>query len=75
MAVEFGVNPLGLGPGKSSVPTRSCSTVQLRRYQSGEIDYTGSISKRGDRRVRTLRYKSARVVLTRYKGRLKLSQG
>jgi transposase len=41
----------------------------------GEIDYTGSISKRGDRRVRTLRYESARVVLTRYKGRLKLSQG
>ena len=34
-----------------------------------------SISKRGDRRVRTLRYESARVVLTRYKRRLKLSQG
>jgi transposase len=25
-----------------------------RRYQSGEVDYTGSISKIGDRRVRTL---------------------
>src|SRR3984957_5983969 len=43
-----------------------------RRYQSGEIDYTGSISKGGDRRVRTLRYEAANVMLTRYKGSLKL---
>ena len=43
-----------------------------RRYQSGEIDYTGSISKCGDRRVRTLLYEAANVVLTRYKGPLKL---
>ncbi len=43
-----------------------------RRYQSGEIDYTGSISKCGDRRVRTLLYEAANVVLTRYKGALKL---
>jgi transposase len=43
-----------------------------RRYQSGEIDYTGSISKRGDRRVRTLLYEAANVMLTRYKGQLKL---
>jgi len=42
-----------------------------RRYQSGEIDYTGSISKCGDRRVRTLRYE-ANVMLTRYRGPLKL---
>ena len=27
-----------------------------RRYQSGEVDYTGGISKCGDRRVRTLLY-------------------
>ena len=39
-----------------------------RRYQSGEVDYTGSISKCGDRRVRTLLY----VMLARYKGSLKL---
>ncbi len=43
-----------------------------RRYQSGEIDYTGSISKVGDRRVRTLLYEAANVMLTRYKGALKL---
>lgn len=43
-----------------------------RRYQSGEIDYVGSISKCGDRRVRTLLYEAANVMLTRYKGALKL---
>ena len=41
-----------------------------RRYQSGEIDYTGSISKCGDRRVRTLLYEAANVMLTRYRGKL-----
>jgi transposase len=43
-----------------------------RRYQSGEINYTGSISKVGDRRVRTLLYEAANVMLTRFKGQLKL---
>ena len=43
-----------------------------RRYQSGEVDYIGSISKCGDRRVRTLLYEAANVMLTRYKGQLKL---
>jgi transposase len=43
-----------------------------RRYQSGEIDYTGGISKCGDRRIRTLLYEAANVMLTRYKGPLKL---
>jgi transposase len=43
-----------------------------RRYQSGEIDYTGGISKCGDRRMRTLLYEAANVMLTRYKGPLKL---
>jgi transposase len=42
-----------------------------RRYQSGEV-YVGSISKCGDRRVRTLLYEAANVMLTRYKGQLKL---
>ena len=42
-----------------------------RRYQSGEVDYTGGISKCGDRRVRTLLYEAANVMLTRYKGQLK----
>ena len=43
-----------------------------RRYQSGEVDDTGSISKVGDRRVRTLLYEAANVMLTRFKGELKL---
>jgi transposase len=43
-----------------------------KRYQSGEVDYTGGISKCGDRRVRTLLYEAANVMLTRYKGQLKL---
>ena len=43
-----------------------------RRYQSGEIDYVGSISKVGDRRMRSLLYEAANVMLTRYKGALKL---
>jgi transposase len=43
-----------------------------RCYQSGEVDYTGGISKCGDRRVRTLLYEAANVMLTRYKGQLKL---
>jgi transposase len=43
-----------------------------RRYQSGEVDYIGSISKCGDRRVRTLLYEAANVMLTRTKQPLKL---
>ena len=43
-----------------------------RRYQSGEVDYVGSISKCGDQRVRTLLYEAANVMLTRYKAQLKL---
>jgi hypothetical protein len=43
-----------------------------KRYQSGEVDYVGGISKCGDRRVRTLLYEAANVMLTRYKGPLKL---
>ena len=38
-----------------------------RRHQSGEVDYIGSISKCGDRKVRTLLYEAANVILTRYK--------
>jgi transposase len=43
-----------------------------KRFQSGEVDYVGGISKCGDRRVRTLLYEAANVMLTRYKGQLKL---
>jgi transposase len=45
-----------------------------RRYQSGEVDYTGSISKSGDRRVRTMLYEAANVMLTRYRGDLALKE-
>jgi transposase len=36
-----------------------------RKYQSGELDVTGSISKVGDRLVRTALYEAASVMLTR----------
>jgi transposase len=39
-----------------------------RRYQSGEIDYTGSTSKCGDRQLRTLLYEAANVMPTRDNG-------
>jgi transposase len=50
----------------------ACFGLVSRRYQSGEVDYTGGISKCWDRRVRTLLYEAANVMLTRYKGQLKL---
>lgn len=43
-----------------------------KRHQSGEVDYTGSISKRGDVRVRTLLSEAANVMLTRWSAPLKL---
>ena len=43
-----------------------------RRHQSGEVDYVDGISKCGDRRMRTLLYEAANVMLTRYKGQLKV---
>ena len=36
-----------------------------KKYQSGELDVTGSISKVGDRMVRTALYEAASVMLTR----------
>jgi hypothetical protein len=45
-----------------------------KRYQSGEVDYVGGISKCGDRRVRTLLYEAANVMLTRDKGQFKLKE-
>jgi transposase len=36
-----------------------------RRFQSGEVDYDGHISRRGDRRLRALLYEAAAVLLTR----------
>jgi transposase len=39
--------------------------LTTRRYQSGEIDYDGHISRRGDRHLRGLLYEAAAVILTR----------
>ena len=36
-----------------------------RRYQSGEVDYSGRISKRGDSTMRALLYEAASVLITR----------
>jgi transposase IS116/IS110/IS902 family protein len=44
-----------------------------RRHQSGVLDYGGSISSCGDRRVCTLLYEAANVMLTRHKQLLKLT--
>lgn len=39
--------------------------LTTRRYQSGEVDYDGHISRRGDNRLRGLLYEAATVLLTR----------
>jgi transposase len=39
--------------------------LTTRRYQSGEVDYDGHISRRGDNYLRGLPYEAATVILTR----------
>lgn len=39
--------------------------LTTRRYQSGEVDYKGHISRRGDNHLRGLLYEAAVVILTR----------
>jgi transposase len=39
--------------------------LTTRRYQSGEVDYDGHISRRGDCHLRALLYEAATVILTR----------
>ena len=39
--------------------------LTTRRYQSGEVDYDGHISRRGDKYLRVLLYEAAEVILTR----------
>lgn len=39
--------------------------LTTRRYQSGQVDYNGHISRRGDHQVRSLLYEAASVILTR----------
>lgn len=36
-----------------------------KRYQSGEVDYEGHISRRGDAKLRTLLYEAASVIINR----------
>jgi transposase len=43
-----------------------------RRYQSGEVDYEGHISRRGDARLRSLLYEAAMAMLTRVRGESEL---
>lgn len=43
--------------------------LTTRRYQSGEVDYDGHISRRGDKRLRSLLYEAALVILTRTSAR------
>jgi transposase len=43
-----------------------------RRYQSGEVDYDGHISRRGDARLRALLYEAATVLLTRVRSESRL---
>lgn len=39
--------------------------LTTRRYQSGEVDHDGHISRRGDNRLRSLLYEAAAVILNR----------
>ena len=39
--------------------------LTTRRYQSGEVDYDGHISRRGDCHLRGLLFEAATVILTR----------
>ena len=43
--------------------------LTTRRYQSGEVDYDGHISRRGDNHLRGLLYEAATVLLTRTSAR------
>ena len=44
---------------------RQCAS---KRYQSGEIDHTGRITRRGDRMLRTLLFEAASSLITRASG-------
>jgi transposase len=48
--------------------------LTTRRYQSGEVDFDGHISRRGDGHLRGLLYEAATVLLTRTKSECDLRQ-
>jgi len=53
------------GRFKSSKRVGAHFGITPRRYQSGEIDYSGRISKTGDKSVRTALYQAAHIMLTK----------
>jgi transposase len=50
---------------KSSRSVGAWLGLTTRRFQSGEVDYDGHISRRGDSHLRGLLYEAATVILTR----------
>lgn len=50
---------------KSSRSVGAWVGLTTRRYQSGEVDYNGHISRRGDKHLRALLYEAATTILTR----------
>lgn len=57
-------------PGQFFKNSRSVGAwvgLTTRRYQSGDVDYAGHISRRGDGNLRGLLYEAAAVILTRVK--------
>jgi len=50
---------------KRSRSVGACAGLTTRRYASGEIDWTGRISKCGDKMLRSYPYEAANVLLTR----------
>lgn len=62
------------GNFKSSRAVGAWLGLTTRRYQSGEVDYGGHISRRGDPRLRGLLYEAAVVILTRSTGESTLKQ-
>ena len=50
---------------KNSRPVGAWVCLTTKRYQSGEVDYDGHISRRGDGHLRTVLYEPAAVILTR----------
>lgn len=53
------------GNFKSSRSVEAWFGLTTRRYQSGEVDYDGHISRPGDAHMRGLLYEAATVLLTR----------
>src|SRR5712671_930017 len=61
---RFGSDPL-LVVEQREQKRRSYAGLTARRYASGEIDWTGRISKCGDKMLRSYLYEAANVLLTR----------